>query len=430
MNTFLDSEEFDVQTKKAIAVGVSFPTDQLLYETETLEELKLLADTAGVEILECLTQKLTRPIASTFCGQGKVQEIRERVQLFNADLVVFDNELKPNQQRELQKAIGVRVIDRTELILLIFGQHAKTHQAKLAVDLARFQYLLPRLRHMWNHLERQRGGLGAVGGAGERQIETDRRIIKNRMQSIKTELQAIKTRRNTEVSRRNEHFQASFVGYTNAGKSTLMNLLTGADVYIADQLFATLDTRTRIWECNDHKILLSDTVGFIQKLPHSLIAGFQATLEEVVHADLLFHVVDISHPAAEHMIQTVETILEDLGAGETQTLLLLNKADKIKNSTEQKGLVKLYQNQYKDVFLVSALSGAGLTALRKRVSAILEEKEKTLTLEVSAGNGRLLSFLCEEGKILEQRYSGDTVFVRVRIQPRWLKHIQELNQAS
>lgn len=424
--TFTDSDQLQIVGNPAILMGVQLPERSGISEQAMLEELGALAETAGAQVVGHTTQRMQRPNDRTFCGKGKAEELGEMVKETGAQLVIFDNELKPHHQRVLGDITGARVVDRTELILLIFAEHARTHQAKLAVELARLQYQLPRLRHMWSHLERQRGRLATVGGAGERQIETDRRIIRDRITKLKKELGEIEKRRVGEVKRRGEHFKIALVGYTNAGKSTLMKQLTDADVYIADQLFATLDTRTRVWEFEGHKVLLSDTVGFIRELPHDLVAGFNATLAETIHADLLLHVVDASHPDALEMIAAVEAVLEELEAHEVPRLMVLNKVDRLENQAVLTMLKEHSQESYQDCIALSAVTGEGVDAFRKQVAALIEEHESLLEFSFSAGNGKLLAFLNERCKMLEQQFEGDQVHVRVIAEPRHLQKIDEL----
>jgi len=396
---FIDSEELKLTGDAAILCGAIFPGDEQLAGVEPLEELALLADTLGVRVVAQITQKMQIPSVRTFIGPGKAEEVAALCRETGARIVIFNNDLKPQHQRNLAEVTGARVIDRTELILLIFAEHARSHQAKIAVDLARLEYQLPRLRHLWAHLERQRGGMGKLGGAGEQQIEVDKRLIRNRISRFKEELAEIEKRRGVEVSKRHAEFQVALVGYTNAGKSTLMNALTDADVYVADQLFATLDTRTRVWKFGDHSALLSDTVGFIRDLPHGLVASFHATLSEAIGADLLLHVVDCSHPAAEQMVRSVEEVLATLGADNKRTLLVLNKADLLRGG---EGMLDRLKERYPEWALVSAKSGAGLTRLTEIVTKVAEEREVLLELDVPAANGKLLAFLQRHGKVLEQ----------------------------
>ena len=276
-----------------------------------------------------MTQKRQDPDVATYIGSGKVEELKELAEANEADLVVFDNDLAPSQTRNLEKALGVKVIDRTEVILDIFATRASTHEAHLQVELAQLDYALPRLKRMWTHLSRYKGGIG-VRGPGEKQLEEDRRLVVHRIQDLKAKLAKVQARKEREVAGRGEVATVSLVGYTNAGKSTLMNALTSAGVLVADKLFATLDTRTRRWQFRGGgHVLLSDTVGFIRNLPHSLVASFKATLEEARQADLLLHVVDASNPEAEKQIEAVKAVLEELELVDQPTLLVLNKADRV-----------------------------------------------------------------------------------------------------
>lgn len=428
--SFIDSEDMKVLGSQAVLAGVVFPEDQQIEGVDPLDELALLADTLGCSVVGRVIQKMQKPNVATFIGPGKADEIAELCRETGATMLIVNNDLKPQHQRNLAEITGTRVIDRTELILLIFAEHARSHQARLAVDLARLEYQLPRLKHLWSHLERQRGALGKVGGAGERQIEVDRRLIRLRIQRYREELDEIEKRRSVEVGKRHEEFQVALVGYTNAGKSTLMNALTEADVYVADRLFATLDTRTRVWQCGDHKVLLSDTVGFIRDLPHGLVASFHATLSEAIGADLLLHVVDSSHPAVEQMIDAVESVLKELGADGKRTVLVLNKADLLKDEK----LLERVKQRYPEWVLVSAKSGAGLTRLGQLVARIIEERELRLTIDVPAGNGRLLAFLQAHGRIISEEWlageeageSGPFCRVKVVIAPKHFGQLETL----
>jgi GTP-binding protein HflX len=420
--SFIDSEELRVQSSGAVLCGVIFPQDEELPGVGPLDELVLLCDTLGVKVLAETTQRMPAPNPHTYCGSGKAEELAKMCADEQAKLLIFNNDLRPQHQRALAELTKARVIDRTELILLIFAEHARSHQSKIAVELARCEYQLPRLKNLWSHLERQRGAVGKMGGAGELQIETDRRLIRNRISKCKGELEEIEKRRLIEVGNRRGQFQVALVGYTNAGKSTLMKALTEADVYIADQLFATLDTRTRVWDVNGHHILLSDTVGFIRDLPHSLVASFHATLSEALNADLLLHVVDCSHPGADQMVTAVEGVLKELGAEAKRTLLVLNKADLLSNQV----LLGRLEERYPDNVLVSAKSGAGVARLTERVQKIVEESERLLELEVPASNGKLLAFLNQNCKLIEQEYDGDVARVKVLVAPRWLRRVEEL----
>ncbi len=420
--TILDQLKYE--DLRVVLVSAVLPIDEP-FGDDPLDELESLAETAGMIVVGKAYQKIEKINPRTYIGRGKVTEVAAMVKEHNAAAVVFDNELRPNQARELEEEIKVTIFDRTELILAIFSQHIRTRQAKVQVQLARAEYEMPRLRNLWTHLERQRGGLGAVGGAGERQIETDRRLLRDRISKLKDELKDINRRRHVEVERRSELFQVAIVGYTNAGKSTLMNSLTNEGVLAEDKLFATLDTRTCVWKLPDHRVLLSDTVGFIRNLPHRLVASFQATLEEVLQADLLLHIVDASHTSAVEMVEAVNGVLKEIGAGDKRTLMVFNKIDRVREAPQLNHLHMMFP-EYVDV---SARSGVGLEELTRRVQAVVEERETAVDWTFSAGNGRLLAYLQQHGKILDIAYEEDDVHVKALIEPRYYGQALALRDA-
>lgn len=318
--------------EKAILVGVSVPGQSDEKTKEYLEELRFLADTAGADVVDVLTQKLQHPNPATYIGTGKLEELAEKVKAYECNLVIFDDELSATQIRNLEKALNVKILDRTSLILDIFATRARTAHARTQVELAQYEYLLPRLTRMWTHLERQKGGIG-LRGPGETQIETDRRIIQQKIALLKEKLQKIDRQMATQRKHRVEMVRVALVGYTNVGKSTLMNLLAKANVFAENKLFATLDTTVRKVVLQDVSFLLSDTVGFIRKLPTQLVESFKSTLDEVRESDILLHVVDISHPAFEDHIVTVNnTIKEILGGEEKKVIMVFNKIDLYKPS--------------------------------------------------------------------------------------------------
>jgi GTP-binding protein HflX len=326
------------QKERAILVGVALNSRSEL--EEELEELVALADTAGAEVVGVLTQTRKEIDPAYFIGQGKAEELARMCSELSADLVIFNHDLTPAQARNLEKLLNTRVVDRTELILDIFAKRARTKQAMLQVELAQLQYQLPRLRQMWQHLSRLGGGIG-TRGPGETQLEVDQRRAKKRIADLQRQLQEIQRQTSTRVQSRKERelFTIALVGYTNVGKSTLMNALTKANVFVEDRLFATLDATTRVLYLPDgHKVLLTDTIGFIRNLPPHLIASFHATLEEVRTADLLLHVVDVSHPATDEHIKVVEETLQEIGAGDKPTILVLNKADKLPPDWDKEGI--------------------------------------------------------------------------------------------
>lgn len=313
--------------ERAVLIAVTSERQTDAQTTEYLDELEFLAETAGIETKRRFTQKLSSPHKRTFVGTGKLEEIVAYIKENDIDLAIFDDELSPSQTRNLEKEMECEILDRTRLILNIFVQRATTAYAKTQVELAQYEYMLPRLTGMWTHLERQRGGTGTRGGAGEREIETDRRAIRNRITKLKEDLKKIDRQMATQRSNRGGLVRVALVGYTNVGKSTIMNLLSKSEVFAENKLFATLDTTVRKVVLDNLPFLLSDTVGFIRKLPHQLVESFKSTLDEVREADLLLHVVDISHPSFEDQINVVKQTLVEIGAGDKPVFLVFNKID-------------------------------------------------------------------------------------------------------
>jgi GTP-binding protein HflX len=318
------------ETSTAVLIGVINKKQNESLAFEYLDELAFLAETYGVETKKVFTQKLERPDKATFLGKGKLSDVKTFIKENKIDVVIFDDELSPSQQRNLEKELGVRILDRTTLILEIFSQRAQTAHAKTQVQLAQLQYLLPRLTGMWTHLERQRGGTGTRGGAGEKEIETDRRIARDRIAQLKEDLKVIDKQMATQRKNRGEFVRVALVGYTNVGKSTIMNMISKSEVFAENKLFATLDTTVRKVTIDNLFFLLADTVGFIRKLPTQLVESFKSTLDEVREADILLHVVDISHPNFEDHINVVRQTLIDIGAGDKETILVFNKIDAFK----------------------------------------------------------------------------------------------------
>jgi GTP-binding protein HflX len=408
-----------VHRERAVLVSVSLPKRPWV-GTDPLDELTGLATTAGATIAGGLLQRLQQIHPATYIGKGKVAELTDLVKTTDADVVVFDNELSPAQVRNLEKATGVKVLDRSELILDIFASRARTHEARLAVELAQLEYALPRLKQMWTHLSRQAGGGIGLRGPGETQLEVDRRLVGNRIRDLKGRLAEVQARKQREVRTRREEHTVSLVGYTNAGKSTLLNALTGAGVLTKDQLFSTIDTRTRTWAIKDWgKVLLSDTVGFIRDLPHHLVASFKATLEEARQARLLLHVVDVSSPTAEDQVRAVTAVLAELGVDTKPTLLVLNKADKI---TDPSALHVLLRHHPKAVS-VSAATGQGLSDLRDAVIEALSADFADAEVTTGAANGRVLAYLAAHAEVYRQRYEENTVIMRCYIPKHLLHHI-------
>jgi GTP-binding protein HflX len=406
--------------ERAVLVGVWLKDDSPTLADDPLEELHDLAESAGAVIVGRLTQRRETPDKTTYLGKGKVAELKLLVDAEDADIVVFDNNLSPAQTRNLEKALGVKVLDRTELILDIFAGRARTHEARLAVELAQLEYSLPRLKRMWTHLSRIKMGIG-MRGPGEKQLEVDRRLAEKKIYDLRSELRDIERRKERQVATRSDHKTVSLCGYTNAGKSTLLNKLTDGDVYVRDQLFATLDTRTRRWHLPGWgPVLLSDTVGFIRDLPHSLVAGFKATLEETRQADLLLHVADASHPHATEQIAAVYKVLEELGIEAKDTILVLNKVDRITERGRLDNLLHLYPRAVP----VSARSGLGLPQLAKAVSDALSRNFHDVDVETDVGNGRILAYLAAHGEVLSRQFHDDRVVVHCRIPAEHLGPIE------
>jgi GTP-binding protein HflX len=418
--TELKSTERSDRRERAILVGILLP-DGDYNQDDPLDEMRGLAKTAGLIVVGSLLQKRQQVDIATYLGSGKVQELKELVDANDADLVVFDNDLGPAQTRNLEKALDVKVVDRTEVILDIFATRARTHEAHLQVELAQLEYALPRLKRMWTHLSRYKGGIG-VRGPGEKQLEEDRRIVTHRIQDLKAKLSKVQARKEREVAGRGEVETVSLVGYTNAGKSTLMNALTGAGVFVEDKLFATLDTRTRRWQFRGGgHVLLSDTVGFIRNLPHALVASFKATLEEARQADLLLHVVDASRPDAEKQIEAVKSVLDELGLAGHPTLLVLNKVDRIPD----RSYLDVLKAHHDESVTISAASGLGLDRLEQAVREVLHERALDAEIETGVGDGRVLAYLAQHAQIRDRVYDDDRVVLQCRLPRRCLDFLVE-----
>jgi GTPase len=382
---------------------------------DSLEELTQLASTAGGEIAGQGTQKLEAPAASTFIGSGKAGEFAAFCKKGRVDTVIFDDELSPAQARTLEGIFECKVIDRTALILDIFAQRAQTREGKLQVELAQLQHLLPRLTRFWSHLSRQKGGIG-MRGEGETQLETDRRRVQERIDRIKVELESVRRQRATQRAgrQRNQWPLASIVGYTNAGKSTLLNRLTGAAVLVEDKLFATLDPTTRRLRLpTNQNVLLSDTVGFIRKLPHRLVEAFKATLEEVVQADLLAHVVDASHPQLLEQIASVNSVLEEIGAHGKPALMVFNKVDRLENRSRLDEMLR----QYPPAVPVSAATGEGMDQLMSELSSQLRPVREFVELAVPHDASAVIARLHSVGQVVERDYQGEQARFKARIPP-------------
>ncbi|PKO07489.1 MAG: GTPase HflX [Chloroflexi bacterium HGW-Chloroflexi-3] len=417
--------------EKAFLVGVDIHNqNNWLSLEDSLEELSLLASTAGLEVVGEATQSLSHPNPETFIGSGKVQEVIALVNETLADIVVFDEELSPRHQRELEKSFGekVRIIDRTALILDIFAQHADTREGILQIELAQYEYRLPRLTRAWTHLARQAGGgagrTGSVGGVGlrgpgETQLEVDRREIRNKISNLKKELEKVRSHRSLYrlQRKRSQIPTAALVGYTNAGKSTLLNFISKAEVYVADQLFATLDPTTKRVILPDNNVcLFTDTVGFIQKLPTQLITAFRATLEEINEADLLLHIVDITHPSAQSQWQSVQETLSILKADHIPTITVLNKIDKL----PEPDLAQEISRDYKDAIAISAKTGIGVIDLLKMVENELFFSYVPVKVNLPYQQGRLISIFHEQGKIETISHKKGGVMIEGKMPARYV----------
>jgi len=423
--------DLGLRAERAILAQVASPWERFEAE-KTLEELDSLARTAGAVVLGRVRQLKSKPDPRHYLGKGKLSELQHLCRQLDPDVVICDDELRPGQVRALESALDVKVVDRSEVILHIFALHAHTRQAKLQVELAQLEYEFPRLKKMWSHLDRTAGGTlgGPVGGGigvrgpGEKQLEVDRRLVEKRIHDLKKDLNTVQRQRHTTAQARHELFATvALVGYTNAGKSSLMNALTGAGVSVRDRLFETLDTRTRAWKLpNGREVLLSDTVGFVRKFPHHLAASFHATLEEAREADLLLHVVDASQHDSESEISAVNAVLEQIDCIHKPTIYLFNKVDLLCDASD----VALMRRLADEVVCTSAVTGEGLAQLAARVGVLLDAGRAELLVQAEAGNGSLLAFVYRNGQVLDQHCRDETVELRVRMNPHFDKLIQRL----
>jgi GTP-binding protein HflX len=393
----------------------------------TLDELAALADTAGMMVLDRFVQRREGPDARYFVGKGKAQEIADLCERLEIDAVLFDHELSPAQARNLEKLTNAPVLTRTEVILHIFAGRARTRQARLQVELAQLKYEMPRLRRMWTHLSRieggvGRGGVGAGRGPGETQLEVDRRASRKRVHELERSLEQIQRRKETETGPRKEQFTIALVGYTNVGKSSLMNALTGTGAFVEDRLFATLDATTRLLTTpRKQSALLTDTVGFIRSLPHDLVASFQATLEEVREADLLLHVADATSEQLDLQMAAVREVLTELGCHETPTLTVLNKADRLPEAVALPELRARYDN----AVVVSAHTGFGLDELLTAVDERMAAAQAEVRVRTGPGDGRLRAYLAEHGTVLQEEYSATQTTLDALVGPRVLGRLRQ-----
>jgi GTP-binding protein HflX len=406
----------DPGVERVFLVGAWMRGGQRWDAEDSLDELEQLARTAGAEVSGSTIVRMATPHPASFIGRGKAEELAELAREGGVATVIFDEDLAPVQARNLEELIGAKIIDRTQLILDIFAQHARTREGALQIELAQLEYLLPRLRNMWSHLERQQGGIG-LRGPGEKQLEVDRRRIVNHIGRLKVDLEQVRARRSELRRGRRRHGWAliTLVGYTNAGKSTLLNRLTGAGVLADPRLFATLDPTTRQLQLpNRQMALVTDTVGFIRKLPHDLVESFKATLEEVNEADLLLHVIDASHPRVEKQMDAVQEVLCELGAHETPILPVFNKIDE----ADAEGRVQVLEKKAGPGAAVSALTGAGLDALVHLVADRLRERHARVCLRVPLAEGKILSQIRSDGNIMAERYEDGVVLIEASLPRR------------
>ncbi len=401
-----DVRKPSITKEMAILVGIYGPETPKWLAGEYLEELKLLADTAGASCAEKVLQNRPHPDPSTYIGKGKLNQLKAMVGEKGADLLIFDDDLTATQVRNIEKTTNVKVLDRSGLILDIFASRAKTSAAKTQVELAQLQYLLPRLTRFWTHLSRQKGGIGTKG-PGETQIETDRRLIGERISTLKDKLDKLDKQRTTQRKGRSDNPRVALVGYTNAGKSTLMNALTDTNVLAEDRLFATLDSTVRRLELDNHDVLLSDTVGFIRKLPHNLIESFKSTLDEVRESDLLLHVVDASSNLIDDYIDVVETTLEDLEVTGFKKVIVFNKIDKVEPSR----LMELKKG-FPGAIFVSAERSIGLDKLQDRIELMIEEDYDPFTFTVPMAHYKAVAFLHDVGVVDDEHFEGNSVTIK------------------
>ncbi|RKU11981.1 GTPase HflX [Candidatus Poribacteria bacterium] len=425
-------ELYDTQApnppSRAILVGVKL-RDTLMHETEeSLQELRQLTETAGIEVVCETIQARNVPNPTYFIGEGKVKELKDVVAELEADAIIFDEELSPAQTRNIENVLDIATVDRTGLILQVFAQRALTSEARLQVALAQLEYALPRLTRMWTHLSRIAtsggSGSGALRGPGETQLEMDRRWVRRQISQVKKALETVEKRRQVQRRNRAEKVKVSLVGYTNAGKSTLFNTLTGENVLAEDKLFATLDSTTRRVSLPENQnILLSDTVGFIKKLPHQLVAAFKATLEEVAEADLLLHVVDISHPEAETQIAAVDTVLQELDASDIPMVMAFNKIDQL----EKEDQLHILKAHYPEAIPISAQRGDGIEVLMEALAQRFASHGTMIDLSIPYTEGKALDMLYKHGTVLGTEYAEDGVHVKARLPSRYLKSVLQFS---
>jgi len=404
-----------VPRERAVLVGTPQKGLAQQLADEHLEELGRLTDTAGAEIVGTLTQRIDKPHPRYYIGEGKAEELKNLVADTGATLIIFDDELSPAQGRNLEQYVGTRIMDRAELILDIFATRARTAEARAQVELAQLQYLRPRLTRMWTHLSRVRGGVG-MRGPGETQLETDRRLIDHRIARLKDELERVARQRATQRKGREGILRASLVGYTNAGKSSVLRAMSGTDVFVEDRLFATLDPTTRLIEVGEGaEVLLTDTVGFIRKLPHHLVASFRATLEEAREADVLLHTIDSSHPGWEEQKEVVEGVLSDLGLRDHPTVLVFNKVDRLAHDEEEALRARSGTYEGTPTIFTSTVEEGGMEPLRDLLLRKVREMRPDVQITLSSAQGGVLAEIYREGEVLEREDHGSEIRLRARL---------------
>ena len=395
------------KNERVFLIGVSLGDESIEHFNESMEELRKLADTAGCEVIDIFYQTFKRPNTSTYVGKGKLQEIKNAANNSHVHTLIFNNNLSPSQSRNISDVSGCNVVDRTEIILDIFANHAQTKQSKLQVELAQLEYAYTKLKRKWKHLSRIQGGIG-FRGPGETQIEVDRREIRKKTTTLKKKINNIEQISLTKRNKRKSITSIALVGYTNAGKSTLFNLLTEENRYTADQLFATLDSKTRAIETESKEnLVISDTIGFIRKLPHKLISSFHSTLLEVLEADLLLHVVDVSYPNLLELIDAVEGVLHDIKVEQKDILIVFNKTDKV-NGNHYLFTKKKLINNYPDSVFISAKTGAGIDKLNEKIEEFIQRSKKCVELEIPIEMQSLILFLHKNAEIIENKYNKTT----------------------
>ena len=416
----LKRTDLSVRAERAILLHTILHNDK--NSVDSLAELMSLAKTAGAKVLDSVVQRRKKIDPSLYLGKGKVSQLAELCKDKEIDVVICDDDLAPAQVSNLEKVIDTKVIDRSELILDIFAARAKTAQAKLQVELAQLEYTRPRLKRMWSHLSRIEGGIG-TRGPGEKQLEVDKRLVSKRVLALKKRLGQIEKRRKHQAKSRKEHTTVSLVGYTNAGKSTLMNRLTDAGVFVEDKLFATLDTKTSLCELgNGKKVILSDTVGFIKKLPHHLITSFEATLEEVKWADFLLHVVDASSPDVIEQVTAVNNVLKELDCEKKPIIMVLNKADVLKDSS----IITFFRSKYDNIVTISALTGQDIEKLRREMVSFADMGSTEIKLECGVSNGKLLAYIYENSRVLKRTFINTSVHFHIVIEEKNLSKLYQL----